>query len=190
MTDPSILIVDDDNMYRSIFTGKFREEKFRVLEARDGEEAWELLQNETPDVLFTGILMPKLDGFSLIERLRSDTRYARMKIFILSHHGREEDKVRSAVLHADGFFTMGYIPVSEVVLRVRAALNAAPVFRLLLDPQRLDDKARQTITQIGSALGCEECGRPYVMTFTPDALRPSGFVSVHIECPDCRTPLS
>jgi DNA-binding response OmpR family regulator len=185
MRDPAILIVDDDEMYRRIFVAKFREEKFRVLEARDGEEAWELLEHETPDILLTGILMPRLDGFSLIERIRRDGRHTRMKIFILSHHGRPEDKARADALKVDGFFTMGYVPVEEIALRIRASIEEAPLFVLRIDPDRLDPESQKVLERMGKMLFCERCEKPYTFTFEPDPLRPTGFFSAHVECPEC-----
>lgn len=184
--DPSILIVDDDDSYREMFAAKFREEGWRVVSARDGEEAWETLQRETPDVLFTGIIMPRLDGLALTERVKGDARYARMRVFILSHRGRPQDRERASMIGADGFFAVGFMPFAEIILRIKSSLNAAPRFTLRLDPRRLDDDARQALREIGQSVGCEYCEAPYALTFEPDPLRPHGFFSVYLECPDCR----
>lgn len=65
---PKILIVDDDKMQREIYVAVFRAAKFEVVSAEDGQEGWDKFQAEKPDTVFTGIMLPKMTGFELIER--------------------------------------------------------------------------------------------------------------------------
>lgn len=181
----SIFIVDDDDFYRNLFVNKFREEKFRVSSAVDGQNAWASLQSDIPDIMLTGILMPNLDGFSLIERVRKDPRMQRMKVFILSHYGRDEDRKRAEALLADGFFTMGYTPFPEIVMKIEASLKGFPTFRIQMRPEELDGASGSALLELGKSLACRLCGEPFTVTLEPDPARPLGDLRAHVVCPDC-----
>lgn len=185
MPNSSILIVDDDDFYRRLFVHKFQEEKFRVLEASDGQAAWQILQRETPDILFTGIDMPRMGGFELLERIAQDDRYEHMKQFMFSHHGRNKDIEESKKHNLDGFFVAGYVPFDEMILRMERSLETQKSFTLRLSPEALDEESRKALQAIGELLQCASCDKPFVLQLEEDAARPKGFFEARVACPDC-----
>ena len=123
--DPSkktILIVDDDvdtlEMYATIFEGA----DYNVLRAADGLEALSLIASYTPHVIFTGMVMPRMDGFTMIDALRQNERTSEIPVVINSHLGRAADKKRAEELGVRDFIVRGFTTPREVVERIGALL--------------------------------------------------------------------
>ena len=79
-----ILIVDDDNPTREMYAEVFQNANFEVMEARDGVEGLDLATKNIHDIIFTGIIMPRMDGWGVIREMRSNPEYASIPIMILS----------------------------------------------------------------------------------------------------------
>ena len=82
----NLLIVDDDAVMRATLREILeREAGWRVIDADDGEAAWTLMDSGfTPDLCVFDIVMPRLDGLDLVERMREDKRFAATKVIIVS----------------------------------------------------------------------------------------------------------
>ncbi|MEK7464682.1 MAG: response regulator [Patescibacteria group bacterium] len=129
-----ILIVDDDDSVRNIYVHKFKEEGFEVVPAKNGEEAWNLLEGGfLPNIVFTGILMPKMSGFDLVRKMRPDSRFTNIPIVIFSHRGREEDKEEAIWLGVNDFLVQGVVSLTETVRRINLILGEKPTYFILLD---------------------------------------------------------
>lgn len=137
-----ILIVDDDSFLLQIYTSSFKAEGFEVVPANDGQEAWDIIQSgNMPDVVFTGIIMPRMTGFDLIRKMQADPKLAPIPVAISSHRGREEDKKTAKELNVDDFLIKGIVPVVEVIRRVEYLLGIYKVYALKLAPDNADTKA-------------------------------------------------
>ena len=85
-TKKKILLVDDDPQALEIYRHKFQEDSFEVVTAVDGQDALDKIKaGFIPDVIFTGILMPRLTGFELVKKIREDEKLAKIPIAISSH---------------------------------------------------------------------------------------------------------
>lgn len=139
LTGKKILIVDDEQYLLSVYAAKFKEEGFDVATAIDGQAAWELLQGGyVPDVMFTGILMPRMSGFDLIRKMQADARLASIPVAISSHRGRQEDKVTAKELGVDDFLIQGLVSLNEVVRRIRRLLGAVQSYKVALERGKED----------------------------------------------------
>src|SRR3989344_3372281 len=97
-----ILVVDDDFEQRDLYASLFRQNGFDVVEANDGLAGLDLALKEKPDLIFTGIIMPKIDGFELIKNVRNNVVTALTPVVVFSHLGREEDRLKALSLaHTD-----------------------------------------------------------------------------------------
>ena len=124
-----ILVVDDDSFLRNIYARKFGEEKFNVTTAGDGQEALEIIQKgNIPDILFAGIIMPRLTGFELVKKLKADPKFSSIPVVIFSHSGREEDIKTAKSLGVNEFIFQGTVPILEVVRRVKLILGISEYF--------------------------------------------------------------
>lgn len=132
-----ILIVDDDDFLRDINADVFRQAKFEVLEARDGEEGYELAAQYLPDLILTGINMPNLTGFEMMQKLKQNPQTGTIPFFIFSHSGREGDNATALSLGAKGFFTKGMVTPVEIVRQVTNLLTGQ-TFRVAVNTEILD----------------------------------------------------
>jgi len=111
----TILIIDDERDTVELLERNF-EKDFRVLKAYDGEEGLEKAAEELPDVILCDILMPKMDGFTFLNRLKQDKKLQQIKVIILSGETSEEEMVTASDVGADAYFTK---PVSLKLLHHR-----------------------------------------------------------------------
>src|SRR3989344_6634895 len=114
-----ILIIDDDKFLLNMYSVKFSEQGFEVETAADGEEALDKFDKGLrPDIYLVDILMPRLDGFQLIEKLQEKKAINASAVVILSNLGQKEDIDRGLSLGVDGYIIKASATPSEVVAKV------------------------------------------------------------------------
>ncbi|MFZ5982250.1 MAG: response regulator [Patescibacteria group bacterium] len=151
-----ILIVDDDEMVRGIYADVFKKEGFEVVEANDGLEGLEATISLQPDVVFTGIIMPRMDGFTLMQELKKNALTSNIPVVFSSHLGREEDKARALELGAKDFFIKDFDTPKEVAERVKILFSEG-IFWLSLDAEKLDGpKIKAKLEGMGD-YKCSKC---------------------------------
>lgn len=84
---PRVVLADDEHPIRLILSAKLREVGFDVVECRDGDEAYEAIAAEQPDILVTDFQMPLMSGLELATRLRSEPATCRLPILMLTARG-------------------------------------------------------------------------------------------------------
>jgi DNA-binding response OmpR family regulator len=126
MPDSStILLVDDEDSIQKLLTYPLEREGYRVLQARDGEEALTRFASERVDLVVLDIMLPKLDGLEVCKRLRAESE---VPIIMLTARDDELDKVLGLELGADDYITKPF-SIREFRSRVRALLRRASVVR-------------------------------------------------------------
>ena len=126
MPDSStILLVDDEDSIQKLLAYPLEREGYRVLQARDGEEALEQFASERVDLVVLDIMLPKLDGLEVCKRLRAESE---VPIIMLTARDDELDKVLGLELGADDYITKPF-SIREFRSRVRALLRRAAVSR-------------------------------------------------------------
>ena len=83
ITRPTVLIVEDHEDSRAMYA-EFLRLSYDVLEATDGQHAWEIMQETLPAIVVTDLALPRVDGYQLIERIRQDERLRDMPVVALS----------------------------------------------------------------------------------------------------------
>jgi len=123
MPDPSstILLVDDEDAVQQLLTYPLEREGFRVLQARDGEEALRRFAEEPVDLVVLDVMLPKLDGLEVCKALRAEST---VPIIMLTARDDELDKVLGLELGADDYITKPF-SIREFRSRVRALLRRA-----------------------------------------------------------------
>jgi DNA-binding response OmpR family regulator len=150
MSDPpTILLVDDEDSVQKLLTYPLEREGFRVVSARDGEEALARFGEESPDLVVLDIMLPHLDGLEVCKRLRARST---VPIIMLTARDDELDKVVGLELGADDYITKPF-SIREFRSRVRALLRRAklPPYQgedgeevIVAGPLRID-VARRTV---------------------------------------------
>ena len=122
MPDSStILLVDDEDAVQKLLAYPLEREGFRVLQARDGEEALARFRAEEVDLVVLDVMLPKLDGLEVCKRLRAEST---VPIIMLTARDDELDKVLGLELGADDYITKPF-SIREFRSRVRALLRRA-----------------------------------------------------------------
>lgn len=116
---PLILVADDDPQLLRLVTRNLQLEGYETLSASDGKQALDQLEARMPDVLLLDVMMPRLDGFSVTERVR---QFSTVPIIIVTARGQEQDKIHGLDLGADDYLTKPF-SVEELLARVRAVLR-------------------------------------------------------------------
>jgi DNA-binding response OmpR family regulator len=126
MPDSStILLVDDEDSVQKLLTYPLERDGFRVVQARDGEQALRLFGNEQIDLVVLDLMLPKVDGLEVCRRLRAGSD---VPIIMLTARGEELDKVLGLELGADDYITKPF-SIREFRSRVRALLRRAAIPR-------------------------------------------------------------
>ncbi|MBQ2576414.1 MAG: response regulator transcription factor [Lachnospiraceae bacterium] len=114
-----ILIAEDDIDIIGVLRLYLENEGYEVLSAPDGEKAYEILQEEKVDLGLFDIMMPKMDGYELIRRVR---QFSNIPIIVISAKREDSDRIIGIDIGADDYLTKPFNPL-EVVARVRSSLR-------------------------------------------------------------------
>ncbi|MGB5134654.1 MAG: response regulator transcription factor [Prochlorococcaceae cyanobacterium] len=167
-----LLLVDDEPGLRAAVTAYLEDEGFAVTTATDGEEGWEKAQDLLPDVVISDVMMPRLDGYGLLRKLRADERLGGTPVIFLTAKGMTADRIAGFQAGCDDYIPKPFDP-DELVARVRNAVRRQE--RLLAEAARFADAdigqmARQ-ITEIRSLLATGGSAKKAVedpgISFTP-----------------------
>jgi phosphate regulon transcriptional regulator PhoB len=123
-TGQKILVVEDEPDIRKLVQYNLAQERFKVLEAEDGEQALKIVQRDRPHLLILDLMLPGLSGIELCRILRDRTDTARLPILMLTAKAGETDRVLGLEMGADDYLTKPFSP-RELVARVRAILRRA-----------------------------------------------------------------
>lgn len=132
-----IIIVDDDADTRSLYADAFRGVNFNVREGTDGLDGLKLVNEDIPDIIITGIIMPRMDGFDFVEELKKNITTAHIPVIFISHLGREEDEKRSTELGVKAFLLRAMTSPRDMIERVNDILTSKE-YVLAIDPFSFD----------------------------------------------------
>lgn len=119
---PHVLVADDDAWILRMVATVLEKRGYSVETAVDGEDALARALARPPDLLITDVMMPKVDGWSLVRQLRAHAELAMMPVIFLTALSSEDDRIRGFRLGADDYVTKPFSP-REVVARVKAILR-------------------------------------------------------------------
>ena len=170
---PRLLLVDDEPGLRTAVQAYLEDEGFDVTTAVDGEEGFTKAQQMLPDVVISDVMMPRLDGYGLLKKLRADERLGGTPVIFLTAKGMTADRTQGYLAGVDDYIPKPFDP-DELVARVRNVVRRQD--RLLTEAARFADAdvgqmARQ-INEIrsmltGSAADAAAAAEAPQLSFTP-----------------------
>jgi DNA-binding response OmpR family regulator len=119
----NILLVEDDVFLVEIYQKKFEMEGFKVMVATNGEKGLADAQKKKPDVVLLDILLPKLDGFAVLDKLKADPETKKIPVILLTNLGQKDDVERGLAAGAEDYLIKTHFKPSEVVDKVRKVLK-------------------------------------------------------------------
>ncbi len=131
-----VLVVEDDAAILRGLTDNLEAESYVVLTARDGEAGYAILEREEPDLVILDLMLPKLSGYEICQRARSEGMT--VPILMLTARGTESDRVHGLDLGADDYVTKPF-SVRELLARVRALLRRGQSADAVPDELEFDD---------------------------------------------------
>lgn len=120
-----IVLVEDDTFLAGIYASKFESAGFEVCLAADGEAGLRMIEKEVPDVILLDILMPKMDGFEVLEHLKSNDKIKNIPVILLTNLGQKEDVERGLKLGAVDYLIKAHFMPHETVEKVNKVIAAA-----------------------------------------------------------------
>lgn len=123
MSNKKILVVEDEHMLAEMYATKFTMEGFSVVKAFDGEEGLKEAKSGHPDIILLDIIMPKLDGFTVLKEIRKDAGLKRTPVLMLTNLGQDDDVKKGKELGADDYFVKSNHTPADVVEKVKSMLG-------------------------------------------------------------------
>jgi two-component system, OmpR family, KDP operon response regulator KdpE len=134
----SVLVVDDEPRILRFVRAELESDGYRVLVAANGRQAIDLHESERPALVILDLIMPDMDGFDVLRRLRVS---ARTPVIVLTARASDVDKIRGLDLGADDYLTKPFNP-EELSARMRAVLRRAHV------PGAVDESSRFVVADV------------------------------------------
>ena len=119
----TILIIEDDKFLRELIAQKLIKEGYGVSEAVDGEEGIKKVKEEKPDLVLLDLILPGIDGFEVLSRMREESALTSIPVIILSNLGQKEDVEKGLKLGAVDYLIKAHFTPGEIIDKIRAALK-------------------------------------------------------------------
>ncbi len=124
-----ILIVDDNKTVRTLLSINLRKENFEVLEAENGVEGLEVVNEQMPDLVISDIIMPQMDGFEFCKQVRTTSKTPMVPFMFLTSIDQVATELRGLRTGADDYLIKSNIKKEELVGKVNAMLNKANEYK-------------------------------------------------------------
>lgn len=122
-TMKKILVVEDDTYLSNAYRVKLTKAGFEVKNAFDGDEALNLLQTFTPDLILLDIVMPKKDGFATLAEIKAQEKWRNIPIILASNLGQKEDRDKGMQLGASEFFIKTEFTLNDLIGKIKSMLK-------------------------------------------------------------------
>ena len=122
-TPKRILFVEDDEALANVYTVRLQAEGFEVKRVSNGEDALAAAISFKPDLVLLDVMMPKINGFDVLDILRNTPDTAKLKIVMLTALSQETDKKRAQDLGVDDYLVKSQVVISDVIGRIKHHLG-------------------------------------------------------------------
>ncbi len=119
----NILIIEDDEFLRGLIKKKLDSEGFEVVSAADGEEGVKKAKDAKPDLVLLDLILPNMDGYEVLSKIRDDKSISSTPVIILSNLGQQEDIEKATKLGASDYIIKAQSTPEEIVEKVKTTLK-------------------------------------------------------------------
>ncbi|MFH1781630.1 MAG: response regulator [Patescibacteria group bacterium] len=121
----NILIVEDDRFLSELIATKLEKEGFGIELSPDAENALEKVKANVPDIILLDIMLPGMDGFEFLEKIKADKKSAQAKVpvLILSNFGQESKVEKGLSLGADDYLVKANFTTAEIVDKIKKTMS-------------------------------------------------------------------
>ncbi|MBZ1356396.1 MAG: response regulator [Candidatus Nealsonbacteria bacterium] len=118
-----ILVVEDDKFLRELITQKLSREGYDVYEGVDGEDGVKKAKENKPDIILLDLILPGIDGFEVLAKIKEDSDLVNVPVVILSNLGQRDDVERGLKLGAVDFLIKAHFTPGEIIEKVQKILG-------------------------------------------------------------------
>lgn len=194
---PRLLLIEDNPDTRQIYKDVFEKDGFEVLQAEDGEKGLKYAEATIPDVILLDVMLPKLNGFDLLKRLRSRTETQKIPVMIFSAIGDVSDRAKAAELGVTEYSIKAFNSPKQVVNRLRTLLpgmntpkgpsDPGGAFTLALKGSPVGVPRLLSGVNLSNDFLCTQCHSEVLLSMLPDPTRtPGHWFAAHLVCSNCR----
>lgn len=121
-TKKKVLIIEDDDHISKIYEIKLSKDGVETILARDGEEGLERIISQKPDLILLDLMIPKRDGFSVLEEVKKNPATKNIPVLVLSNLGQKSDMEKAMALGAEDYLVKVSFSIQEVVDKIKKYL--------------------------------------------------------------------
>lgn len=122
ISQKTVLIVEDDPVLQKMYSVKFNFEGFKILNAKDGEEALKISLSEYPDVILLDIMLPKMSGTDFLEKFRQDPKGKNIPVVALTNLTEDAEKQKALKLGVKAYLVKAMQTPEDVVQKIKAII--------------------------------------------------------------------
>ncbi len=121
--DGTILIIEDEHVFRMIYRGVLENAGFTVLEAENGKKGWDIVREKKPDLVLLDLILPEMNGYEVLKRIRQDPVTKDIPIIVFSVMGADENIQKALDLGANYFKIKGANSPSDILEQIDKILK-------------------------------------------------------------------
>jgi len=118
-----ILIIEDDKFLRELISQKLLKEGYDIAEAVDGEKGIKSVKDEKPDLILLDLILPGIDGFEVLTKIKKDSEIAEIPVIILSNLGQKDDIEKGLKIGAAGYLIKAHFTPGEIIDKIKEILK-------------------------------------------------------------------
>lgn len=187
-----ILLVEDSKVIQQMYRSKLTLEQFVVLTADNGMEAIKLLAQDMPDIILLDLMMPVMDGYKVLQVLKTDPKLSHIPVLVFSARGQPEEVEKALNLGAVGYFVKATTRPVEVIEQIRKVLSQKPksqeITRYLVEIKEHEHDAPKLTADFNlHGQKCRKCEGPLLLELIPDFSHETPWFTGRFFCPRCQT---
>lgn len=185
-----ILLVEDSKVVQQMYRNKLTLEQFNVTTADNGMDAIKILSQEKPDIILLDLMMPIMDGFKVLQIIKSDPKLKNIPVLVFSAKGQPEEVEKALNLGAEGYIIKATTKPNEVIEKIRGILSQKPKIeeekRYLIEIKEDAHDVKKLIEDYNfDNLNCKKCNTKLLLALFPEQPKESNkFIATFI-CPNC-----
>jgi len=120
-----VLLIEDDNLLVRMYQDKFTGDGYKVVVALDGENGLAKLKKEKPTLVLLDIMMPKMNGFEVLKKIKADPSSKNIPVILLTNLGGEDDAKKGLEMGAVAYLIKSDYTPDEVIAKIKEILSAS-----------------------------------------------------------------
>lgn len=185
-----ILLVEDSKAVQQMYRNKLTLEQFDVMTADNGMEAVKILSEATPDLILLDLMMPIMDGYKVLQVVKTNPKLAKIPVMVFSAKGQPEEVEKALNLGASGYIVKATTKPNEVIEKIRSIMEQMPSessfkhYSIEIKEDVYDAKKLSEDFNLKNFV-CSACKVPLILDLIPDFSHDTPWFSGTFLCPRC-----